>query len=227
MSRKFWQVATALLLTATLAVAAIATITNGRYQEARRNLFNERAEHDTTRIVLATADSSRVLWERRAFQLEEFSDSLVGLAAERAEELDASARLTAELTLAYKTVRAQLVGSQVTEDSDGVRYAHLEADTLGDHIEVNVTVPAPPESASGEIVVERDPQKVWVSLLETPEGEKLLVAETDARVRAEVGRVITKYEADKISIPVLSWLPGGKEVWAAITIAVGALLIIK
>ena len=144
MSRKFWQVATALLLTATLAVAAIATITNGRYQEARRNLFNERAEHDTTRIVLATADSSRVLWERRAFQLEEFSDSLVGLAAERAEELDASARLTAELTLAYKTVRAQLVGSQVTEDSDGVRYAHLEADTLGDHIEVNVTGPAPP-----------------------------------------------------------------------------------
>lgn len=227
MSKKFWQVAVALLLTVTLAAAAIATITNSKYQEARRSLFNERAAHDTTRLVLASADSSRVLWERKAFQLEEFSDSLVGLAAERAEELDASARLTAELTLAYETVRAQLVGSQVTEDSDGVRYAHLEADTLGDHIEVDVTVPAPPESASGEIVVERDPLKVWVSLLETPEGEKLLVAETDAAVRVAVDRVITEYEDDKINIPVLSWLPGGKEIWVTAAIVVGVLMVIK
>jgi hypothetical protein len=222
-----WQTATILLLTATLAAGAIAAITNARYNEARRNLFNERAAHDTTRIVLATADSSRLLWERRAFQHEELSDYLVGLAARRAEELDASARLAAELTLAYETVRAQLVGSEVTEDSAGVRYAHLEADTLGDHIQVDVTVPAPPDSATGVITVERDPQKVWISLLETPEGEKLLVAETDSRVKVEVDRVITKYENKKINIPVLSWLPGGKEVWAAVAIAVGVLLVVK
>lgn len=222
-----WKIATALLLTATLATVAIATITNARLQEARRSLFNERAAHDTTRLVLANADSSRVLWERRAYQEERGKIEAHGLAAARADSLDAEVRLVAELTLAYETVRAQLVGGEVTEDSAGVRYAHLEADTLGDHVVVDVTVPAPPDSASGTITVDRDPQKVWVSLLETPEGEKLLAAETDARLRVQVDSVVTEYEARKLDIPVLSWLPGGKEVWGAAALILGALLIFK
>ena len=227
MGQKFWAFATALLLTVTLAVGVIAAITNARYQEARRSLLNERAAHDVTRLVLANADSSRVLFERRADQAKRGEIEARGLAAERAESLDAEVRLVAELTLAYETVRAQLVGGEVTEDSAGVRYAHLEADTLGDHITVDVTVPAPPDSATGTIVVERDTETVWVSLLETPEGEKLLAAEADARLRVQVDSVVAEYEARGIDIPVLSWLPGGKEVWGAAALILGTLLIFK
>ncbi len=142
--------------------------------------------------MAADEASGRVLWERRAHQYELQRDSLHGLARERAERLNASVRLVAQLRLEADTLRAALAGGPVTEDSAGVRYAHLEADTLGHHVDVDAEVPPPPAEAAGSILLTRDPYAVWLSLLETPEGERLLLAETDARVTAALDSISTQ-----------------------------------
>lgn len=207
--RKFLKASPWILVGLTLLVSGLLIHNSqARARQAMLEAHNLRAELDTTRLVLQSETDQRRLYERRAFQLEQDNLQLHGLAQMRADSLDAQAYVIGQLTLAYEDVRAQLVGSQVQEDSAGVRYAHLEADTLGTHVEVDVTVPAPPDSATGSVLVEHNPEQVWLYVLETPEGERLLEVETSTRVQAAIDSVaVLAPEPPRglFSIPQLNW----------------------
>ena len=198
------------ILTACVLLVSSLLIHSGqvRAHQALLDAHNLRAALDTTRLVLQNETDTRRLYERRALQLSQDNLELQGLARERGDSLDAQAYVIAELTLAYEDVRTQLVGSQVTEDTAGVRYAHLEADTAGTHVEVDVTVPAPPDSATGTILVQHDPEQLWLTVLETPAGERLLQVETSTRVQAAIDSVAVlapKPPGGLFSIPQLNW----------------------